>query len=76
MNEGKLYEEKRGVKICRRLISNLRYADDITLLAENEEDLKHLLMNLKGQSLSMGLQLNLKKTKMMTTGNINNSEKR
>ena len=67
-----LYEEQRGVKIGGRLTNNLRYADDTTLLAENEADLKYLLMKLKEQSISMGLHLNLKKTKILTTGNINN----
>ena len=71
IREAGLYEEQRGVKIGGRLTNNLRYADDTPLLAENEADLKYLLMKLKGQSISMGLHLNLKKTKILTTSNIN-----
>ena len=72
IREAGLYEEQRGVKIGGRLTNNSRYADDTTLLAENEADLKYLLMKLKGQSISIGLHLNLKKTKILTTDNINN----
>ncbi|KAK1788760.1 hypothetical protein P4O66_002571 [Electrophorus voltai] len=56
-----------GVKVGRRTISNLSYADDTILLAENEKDLKKLILKLKEESGKMGLQLNIKKTKIMTT---------
>ena len=58
-----LYETQTGIKITRRNINNLRYADDTTLMAESEEELKSLLMNVKEESEKVGLKLNIKKTK-------------
>ena len=54
-----------GIKISRRNINNLRYADDTTLMAESEEELKSLLMNVKEESEKVGLKLNIQKTKIM-----------
>ena len=59
-----------GIKIARRNINNLRYADDTTLLAESEEELKSLLMKVKEESEKVGLKLNIQKTKIMTSGPI------
>ena len=59
-----------GIKIDRRNISNLRYADDTTLMAESEEELKSLLMKVKGESEKVGLKLNIQKTKIMASGPI------
>ena len=59
-----------GVKIARRNINNLRYADDTTLMAESEEELKSPLMNVKEQSEKVGLKLNIQKTKIMASGPI------
>ena len=59
-----------GIKIARRNISNLRYADDTTLMAENEEELKNLLMKVKEESEKAGLKLNIQKTKIMASGPI------
>ncbi|XP_049754915.1 uncharacterized protein LOC126084369 [Elephas maximus indicus] len=72
IREAALYEEEQGIRIGGRLINNLHYADDTTLLAETEEDLKHLLMKIKGHSLQYGLHLNIKKTKILTTGPMSN----
>ena len=66
-----LQETEIGVKIAGRKINNLRYADDTTLMAENEEDLKNLLLKVKKESAKAGLLLNIKKTKIMLTGNVN-----
>ena len=66
-----LEETDVGIKIAGRKISNLRYADDTTVMAENEEDLKNLLIKVKEKSAKAGLLLNIKKTKIMSTGNIN-----
>ena len=63
-------ETQAGIKIVRRNIKNLRYADNITLLAESKEDLKRLLMKLKEESEKAGLKLNIQKTKIMATGPI------
>ena len=60
-----LEEAQAGIKIARRNISNLRYADDTTLTAESEEELKSLLMKLKEESEKVGLKLNIQKTKIM-----------
>ena len=60
-----LDEAQAGIKIARRNISNLRYADDITLMAESEEELKSLLMKVKAESEKVGLKLNIQKTKIM-----------
>ena len=65
-----LDEAQAGIKIARRSINNLRYADDITLMAESEEELKGLLMKLKEESEKVGLKLNIQKTKIMVTGPI------
>ena len=65
-----LYEAPAGIKIARRNINNLRYADDTTLLAENEEELKGLLMKVKEGSKKVGLKLNIQKTKTMASGPI------
>ena len=65
-----LNEAQAGIKIARRNINNLRYADDTTLRAESEEELKSLLMNLKEESEKFGLKLNIQKTKIMACGPI------
>ena len=65
-----LDEAQAGIKIARRNISNLRYADDTTLMAESEEELKSLLMKVKGESEKAGLKLNIQKTKIMASGPI------
>ena len=63
-----LDEAQARIKIARRNISNLRYADDTTLMAESEEELKSLLMKLKEESEKVGLKLNIQKTKIMASG--------
>ena len=65
-----LDEAQAGIKIAGRNINNLRYADDTTLMAESEEELKSLLMKVKEESEKAGLKLNLQKTKMMASGPI------
>ena len=65
-----LDEAQTGVKISGRNTSNLRYADDITLMVESEEELKSLLMKVKEDSEKAGLKLNIKKTKIMASGTI------
>ena len=65
-----LYEAQAGIKIAGRNINNLRYADDTTLMAESEEDLKSLLMKVKEESVKVGLKLNIQKTKIMASGPI------
>ena len=65
-----LDETQPGIKIARRNISNLRYADDTTLVAESEEELKSLLMKVKEESEKTGLKLNIEKTKIMASGPI------
>ena len=65
-----LEEAQAGIKIDGRNINNLRYADDTTLMAENEEELKGLLMNVKEESEKVGLKLNIQKTKIMTSSPI------
>ena len=65
-----LEEAQAGIKIARRNINNLRYADDTTLMAESEEELKSLLMKVKGESGKVGLKLNIQKTKIMASGPI------
>ena len=69
MQNAGLDEVKAGIKIAGRNINSLRYADDTTLMAENEEELKSLLMRVK-KSEKTGLQLNIKKTKIMASGPI------
>ena len=62
-----LEEAQAGIKIARRNINNLRYADDTTLMPENEEELKSLLMKIKEESENVGLKLNIQKTKIMAS---------
>jgi len=62
-----LDEAQAGIKIARRTINNLRYADDTTLMAEREEELKSLLMKVKEESEKVGLKLNIQKTKIMAS---------
>ena len=69
-----LDKAKAGIKIARRNINNLRYADDTTLMAESEEELKSLLMKMKEQSEKAGLNLNIQKTKIMASGPITSWE--
>ena len=68
MRNAGLEETQAGIKIARRNISNLRYADDTTLMAESEEELKNLLMKVKVESEKVGLKLSLQKTKIMASG--------
>ena len=63
-------EAQAGIKISRKNISNLRYADDTTLMAESEEELKSLLMKVKEESEKVGLKLNIQKNKIMATSSI------
>ena len=70
MRNAGLEEAQSGIKIAWRNISNLRYADDITLMAENEEELKSLLMKVKEESEKVGLKLNIQKMKIMASGPI------
>ena len=63
-----LEETQAGIKISRRNINNLRYADDTTLMAESEEELKRLLMKVRAESEKVGLKLNIQKTKIMASG--------
>jgi len=65
-----LEEAQAGIKIARRNVNNLRYADDTTLMAESEEKLKSLLMKVKEESEKVGLKLNIQKTKIMASGPI------
>ena len=69
-----LEEARAGIKIARRNINNLRYADDTTLKAESEEELKSLLMKVKKESEKFGLKLNIQKTKIMASGPITSWE--
>ena len=70
MRNAGLEEAQTGIKIAQRNISNLIYADDITLMAESEEELKSLLMKVKEESEKAGLQFNIQKTKIMASGPI------
>ena len=70
MRNSGLGEAQAGIKISRRNINNLRYADDTTFMAENEEELKSLLMKVKKESEKVGLKLNIQKTKIMASGSI------
>ena len=65
-----LEEAQAGIKIAGRNINNLRYTDDTTLMAENEEELKNLLMKVKEESEKVGLKLNIQKTNIMASGPI------
>jgi len=70
MRNAGLEEAQAGIKIAGRNINNLRYADDTTLMAESEEELKSLLMKVKVESEKVGLKLNIQKTKIMASGPI------
>ena len=70
-----LEEAQAGIKIARRNINNLRYADDTTLMAESEEELKNLLMKVKEESEKFGLKLNILKTNIMASGPITSWQK-
>ena len=74
MKNSGLEETQAGIKIARRNINNLRYADDTTLMAESEEELKSLLMNVKVESEKVGLKLNIQKMKIMASGPITSWE--
>jgi len=74
MSNAGLEEAQAGIKIARRNTNNLRYADDITLMAESEEELKSLLMKMKEESEKVGLKLNIQKTKIMASGPITSWE--
>ena len=74
MRNAGLEETQAGIKIAGRNINNLRYADDTTLMAESEKELKSLLMNVKEESEKVGLKLNIQKTKIMASGPITSWE--
>ena len=71
MQNARLHEAQAGIKIAGRNINNLRYADDTTIMAESEEELKSLLMKVNEESKNLGLKLNIQKTKTMATSPIN-----
>ena len=75
MRNAGLEEAQAGIKIARRNINNLRYADDTILMAESEEELKSLLMKVKVESEKVGLKLNIQKTKIMASGPITSWQK-
>ena len=70
MRNAGLEEAQTGIKVAGRNINDLRYADDITLMAESEEELKSLLMNVREESEKVGLKLNIQKTKIMASSPI------
>ena len=70
MRNAGLEEAQAGIKIARRNVTNLRYADDTTLMAESEEELKSLLMKVKEESEKVGLRLNIKRTKIMASSDV------
>ena len=74
MQNAGLDEAQTRIKIARRNTNNLRYADDITLMAESEEELKSLLMKVKEESEKVGLKFNIQKTKIMASGPISSWE--
>ena len=74
MRNAGLEEAQSGIKIARRIINNLRYVDDTTLMAESEEELKNLLKKVKEESENVGLKLNIQKTKVMASGPITSWE--
>ena len=74
MRNAGLEEAQAGIKIVRRNINNLRYADDTTLMAESEEELQSLLMKVKQESEKLGLKLNTQKTKIMASGPISHGK--
>ena len=71
MRNAGLEEAQAGIKVAGRNLNNLRYADDTTLMAEGEEELKSLLMKVKEKSQKVGLKLNIQKTRIMASGPIN-----
>ena len=73
MRNAGLNEAQAWIKIARRNINNLRYADDTTLMTQSEEELKSLLMKMKDESEKVGLKLNIQKTKIMASGPITNN---
>ena len=75
MRKAGLEEAQAGIKIARRNINNLRYADDTTLMAESEEELKSLFMKVKEENEKVGLKLNIQKTKIMASGPITSWER-
>ena len=75
MRNAGLEEAQAAIKIAGRNINNLRYADDTTLMAESEEELKNLLMKVKVESEKVGLKLNIQKTKIMASGRITSWDK-
>ena len=75
MRNARLNEAQAGIKIAGRNINNLRYADDTTLIAKSEEELKSLLMKVKEESEKVGLKLNIQKTKIMASGPITSWQK-
>ena len=74
MRNAGLEEAQAGIKIARRNINNLRYADDTTLMAENEEELKSVLMKVKEETEKAGLKFNIQKTKIMASSSITSWE--
>ena len=74
MRNAGLHEAQAGIKIAGRNINNLKYADDITLMAESKEELKSLLMKVKEESEKVGLKFNIQKTKIMASGPITSQE--
>ena len=70
MQNARLDEAQAGIKIARRNINNLRYANDTSFMAESEEELKSFLMKVKGESEKVGLKLNIQKTRIMASGPI------
>ena len=70
MRNAGLEEAQAGIKVARRNVNNLRYADDTTLMAESEEELKSLLMSVKEKNEKVGLKLNIQKMKIMASGPI------
>ena len=74
MQNARLDEAQAGIKIARRDINNLRYADDTTLMAESKEELQSLLMKVKEESEKVGLKFNIQKTKIMASGPITSWE--
>ena len=70
MRNARLDEAQTGIKIARRNINNIRYADDTTIMAESEEELKSFLMKVKGESEKANLKLDIQKTKIMASSSI------
>ena len=75
MRDARLDEAQGGIKIARRNINNLKYADDTSLMVESEEELKSLLMKVKEESEKVGLKLNIQKTMIMASGPITSWQK-